>query len=178
MRVQATLTHLNAGAQLLLMKSLVAVAVAIVLVGCGGDVQPPPTSPVTDRSEATPGERCLAAAAAARTRPDNAPETIEVAHILVRHDALPRDQAPRSREEACLKALEARKRLEAGDDFEAVVQEFSDEKSRSTTFGNLGTVRADDVNPRFADAAFALEVNGLSYVVETKAGFHVIVRTE
>ena len=46
------------------------------------------------------------------------------------------------------------------------------------TGGALGSVSKSDLDPTFANAAFSLDVNELSHVVETDRGFHVIVRTE
>jgi parvulin-like peptidyl-prolyl isomerase len=102
---------------------------------------------------------------------------IEVAHILVRHaDSRAAEGATRTKGAACLRALAALDALKAGQEWEAVYAEYSDEKS--ATEGNLGSVSKDDLDPTFAAAAFALDVNELSYVVETERGFHVIVRLE
>src|SRR5690606_10835529 len=103
------------------------------------------------------------------------PRKIHVAHILVRHAALPEPQgATRSREAACLRALEALEALaKDGADFDATAGKFSD----SPSF-DLGRVSADELDAAFAAAAFSLSPNELSYVVETGRGFHVILRKE
>lgn len=156
----------------------------LLLMGCGaggtaaepetGAATPAPAEPTEPK---TPGARCLADARAPRTPKDSAPASIGVSHILIRHAELrdPRG-ATRSREQACLRALEARKKLEASGDWDAVVDEYSD--AAGATKGALGTVSRDQLDSTFADAAFALDVNELSYVVETERGFHIIVRTE
>ncbi len=157
------------------------VLLTLALVGgCGGaqgagtGAQEPSTA---DSASHGPGAACLEDAATPREVPADAPESIEVAHILVRHAELERPEgATRSREAACLRALAAREKLEHGAEWEATVAEFSD--APGATEGNLGVVSRDELAPEFANAAFSLEVNQLSYVVETDRGFHVIVRLE
>ncbi len=123
------------------------------------------------------GKQCLKDAAAPRELGPNAPNRIEVSHILVRHDGLERPQgATRSPEEACLRALKALEVLQGGAEWDEVVEKYSD--ASGATMGSLGYVSQPDVDPKFADAAFNLEVNELSYVVETDRGFHIILRTD
>ncbi len=150
------------------------VGAAAVIVACGAS-SPPPTS----RADAptSRGKQCLLDAAAPRTPKPDAAAKIGVSQILVRHAELERPLgATRAREAACLRALEARQKLEAGADFAEVVAQYSD--GGKDTGGVLGRVSRDELDPKFADAAFALDVNELSYVVETPRGFHVILRTE
>ena len=144
---------------------------------CGGSqAAKPAAAPEAGTAESSEAQ-CLADAEAPRTPPPNAPESIEVAHVLVRHADLVRPEgATRTRGQACLRALQAREALESGEVWEEVVAEYSD--AADATSGSLGTVTRDDLDKRFADAAFALEPNQLSYVVETDRGFHVIVRLE
>lgn len=125
----------------------------------------------------TPGERCLAEAGAPREPTADAPSAIFVSHILIRHKDLKRPEgALLSREQACLKALEALEALNSSGDWNQVVDDFSD--SGKSTHGDLGKIGPEDVTRAFSDAAFALDVNELSYVVETDRGFHVILRTQ
>ncbi|EYF08615.1 Peptidyl-prolyl cis-trans isomerase PpiD [Chondromyces apiculatus DSM 436] len=127
----------------------------------------------------SPAARCLAAAEAARPRRADEPAKISVKHILVRHAGADRaDGATRTREEACLRALEARDKVRGGADFDALVSEYSDEAGAASRAGSLGAIERADVLPPFADAAFELDRNQLSDVVETKYGFHLILRTE
>jgi parvulin-like peptidyl-prolyl isomerase len=142
--------------------------------GCGGKSAQgkgaDPTSAGLAASE--PGEQCLRDARTKRHPPEDAPERIEVRHILVRHRELARPEgATRTPAEACLRALEAIRRLEAGGDWPEVVTEFSDARS-----DDLGSVARDELSPTFADAAFELGSGELSYVVESDRGFHVIWR--
>ena len=101
-------------------------------------------------------------------------------HVLVKHKAAKNapETVTRSREEACLRALEARDKMLAGADFDAIVTEYSDEKGAADRRGSLGSVERAEVAPPFADAAFELSIGQMSDVVETDFGFHLILRSE
>lgn len=70
-------------------------------------------------------------------------------------------------------AEEARKRALAGEDFAELAKELSEGPS-APDGGDLGFFVHQQMVPAFADAAFALEVGGISEVVRTNFGFHVI----
>ena len=109
-------------------------------------------------------------------KPD-APRSITVSQILVRHAGLKRPEgATRTAEEACLRALRALNALQSGASWDDVVREYSD--APGTGDGSLGRIKTDDVEPAFANAAFALDVDELSYVVKTDRGFHIILRRD
>lgn len=119
------------------------------------------------------GRECLTDASTPIDRPPNAPARIEVRHILVRHSELTDPKgASRTKQAACLQALEALQALQSGTvEWSAAVAKYGDSKD-----DDLGRVSADELDPAFAGAAFSLEVDQLSYVVETPRGFHVILR--
>jgi parvulin-like peptidyl-prolyl isomerase len=108
------------------------------------------------------------------------PPKITVKHVLVKYKGSKRadDKIARSRGEACLRAIEARDKVRNGDDWDAVVKDYSDEAGAATRGGSIGAVERKDVAKPFADAAFELKPNQMSDVVETEFGFHVILRTE
>ena len=149
------------------------------LGACGGSPAPDAAA-AAPVSEASPGARCLAEATAEAARRDDEPAQIGVKHILVKHAQSERAPADvtRTREEACLRALSALEALKGGADFDEVVATYSDEAGAETRGGSLGSIRRDDVDPAFADAAFALDLNAVTHVVETKFGFHIILRTD
>lgn len=119
--------------------------------------------------------RCLEDASAPRVPPRDAPDTIDVAHVLVRHSGLSSPkEVTRRRGAACLRALAALEALQGGATWNSVVDEYSD--SGRATHGELGRVSREQLEPAFGDAAFALSPQELSYVVETSRGFHVILR--
>ena len=144
---------------------------------CGGSQAAETPAPTAATS---PAARCLAEASAKRARRAEEPAQIGVKHILVKHAESERAGAEirRTREQACLRALEALEELKGGADFDAVVATYSDEAGAASRGGSLGAIRRDDVDPAFADAAFLLDLDGVSYVVETKFGFHLILRSE
>lgn len=108
------------------------------------------------------------------------PREIAARHVLVMHrDAASAPESiTRSRAEARTRAEEVLRRARAGEDFAALAREFSDEPGAAQSGGSLGRFGRGRMVRDFEDAAFALDVNGLSEVVETQFGFHVIQRTE
>ena len=101
-----------------------------------------------------------------------------IAHILVRHRELKRPHgATRTREKACRRATKARNVLLDGAlSWEEAVEKYSDAPGANE--GSLGKVSRDELNKAFAEAAFALDVDELSYVVESNSGYHIILRQE
>lgn len=108
------------------------------------------------------------------------PRVITARHILVMHAESQR--APpgieRTRAQARARAEEALRRARAGEDFAALVREYSDEPGAGDRGGSLGPFRHGMMVRAFEDAAFALQVDQISDVVETDFGYHVIQRTE
>lgn len=159
-------------------------ALSFIAAGCaaGAQSEPKTTADAKDAPQSVASlsqaeSECLENAEAPRAVPPGAPDRISVAHILVRHNQLERPLgATRTRGQACLHALSALEALQAGEEWNAVVDEYSD--SEKSTHGRLGRLSRDDVTPAFRDAAFSLEPNQLSYVVETDRGFHIILRED
>lgn len=151
----------------------------LVFVGCGG-AQKKDSADSSDlellvRNPKDPGMQCLLDAEIVRQAPADAPERIDLAHIVVRHAGVKdAGDVTRTREEACLRAIEAREKLFAGGDWETVYAEYSD--SKGATQGVLYDVTQGSLDQQFAGAAFSLQVDELSFPVETKRGFHIIWR--
>jgi peptidyl-prolyl cis-trans isomerase NIMA-interacting 1 len=162
------------------MRQLVLI-LALSVVACGGkhkgdrEAKSASGRERTEHRDDSPGTKCIDEAKTARTPPTEAPERMDLAQILVRHAGV-RDAGDvyRTREEACLRAMEARQKLLAGGDWDEVFKEYSDAKG--ATQGVLYDVTQGSLDPAFAGAAFSLAVDELSYVVETKRGFHIIWR--
>jgi hypothetical protein len=140
-----------------------------------------PEAPATAEGAAPGPEReCLERANGEHTKRPDEPTRIGLRHILVRHAESKRADGTvtRTRGQACLRALEALNALEAGTEWDQAVAKYSDEQGAATRRGSLGSLTRDDLDPAFADAAFELEPDQVSYVVESPAGFHVILRVE
>jgi parvulin-like peptidyl-prolyl isomerase len=149
--------------------------------GSGGGASPEiKTASAASHGGNGPASHCLEIAGASRARKPDEPAKIGASHVLVKY-AGAKKAAPsitRTREEACLRAEEARSKLEQGTSFAEVVRTYSEEPGAATRDGAIGSIERSNVVPPFADAAFELKPGEVSHVVETDFGFHVILRTE
>lgn len=129
-----------------------------------------PNAPELDNSPPPPSAEELA----------GQPEQISARHLLVAYKGALRASPGigRSKPEAKARAEEAQKRALAGEDFKELVKQYSDEPGAPERGGDLGKFERGSMVPAFANAAFALPVNGISTVVETQFGYHVILRYE
>lgn len=66
-------------------------------------------------------------------------------------------------------------RVRAGEDFAALATEHSQDPASATAGGDLGWFRRGFMVDEFEDAAFSLLEGGISEVVETEFGFHIIL---
>jgi len=155
----------------------VAAGGALASTHCGGGA-PSAVSPAGSAQPAATA--CFALAGVKRERNPAEPSKISVRHVLVQYTGAKNARPPvsRTREEACLRALQARDELRGGADFVEVVKKYSDEPGAASRSGSLGSVERKDVAPPFADAAFELHTKEFSDVVESDFGFHVIMRME
>lgn len=75
-------------------------------------------------------------------------------------------------------ANQIRQRLDAGENFAALAQEFSDDRGSALNGGELGWVRPGQMVPSFEEAMRALEVGEISQPVRSRFGYHLIVVDE
>jgi len=97
-------------------------------------------------------------------------EQVQARHILFKVEETAdeaTDTAARS------KAEKARERALAGEDFAKLATELSEGPS-GPRGGDLGYFEKNQMDPQFADVAFALKVGEISAVVKTQFGYHVI----
>lgn len=96
------------------------------------------------------------------------PEQVQVTHILI--------EVPKhKREEALRIAQEARAKIVAGADMNALAKEISEDPSAQQNGGRLDWRTREQLDTQFARAAFALAKSGdLSQPVLSKYGYHVI----
>jgi hypothetical protein len=168
------------------MKKLTVLATLVIATGgalasshCGGGGTPSAAAPGSS-APSPAAAACFALAGVKRQRNPNEPGKILVRHVLVQYAGSKNARSPvtRSRDEACLRALQARDELRAGADFVEVVKKYSDEPGAASRSGSIGNVERKDLAPPFADAAFELHMKEFSDVVESDFGFHVIMRME
>lgn len=104
---------------------------------------------------------------------DDEARTITVQHILIKTYSLNEEgeRVPYSetaRKEAYQRASEALKRAKAGEDFTALIAEYSEDSNASYSFGK-GTM-----DSAFEEAAFNLATDEISGIVESVHGYHII----
>lgn len=100
------------------------------------------------------------------------PPSVHVAHILI---SVPKKASDQEIKEANDKVAKLQKRLKAGDSFETLAKEYSDDKETSASGGDLSWLVPGEMFPDFEKAAFALEKKGqISEPFKTQYGYHVI----
>lgn len=98
-------------------------------------------------------------------------QQVRASHILMQVPP----QASSTEVDSVRRAMESiRARLEAGEDFESLAREFSQDPGSGPQGGDLGWFAREDMVRPFSDAAFELDPGETSGVVQTPFGFHVI----
>jgi peptidyl-prolyl cis-trans isomerase C len=98
-------------------------------------------------------------------------DSVHASHILF---GAPQDASPAQKSEAKAKAQAALKQIKGGADFATIARAQSQDPGSAQNGGDLGFFPKGQMNPQFEDAAFKLKVGGVSPVIETPFGFHVI----
>ncbi len=96
---------------------------------------------------------------------------VDASHIMVR---LAADATPSDTFAAYNKAMNIRKRLLAGEAFEKIAKEESDDPSAKVNNGNLGWFSAFSMVYPFENAAYNTPVGEFSLPVRSKYGYHII----
>jgi len=103
----------------------------------------------------------------------NDPASLELnlAHILV---AVPENAGEAQVAALRAKALRVQERARAGEDFARLAGEVSDAPGAKQSGGVVGLRTADRYPPLFVEAAQALPPGGVSAIIRSGAGFHVV----
>jgi parvulin-like peptidyl-prolyl isomerase len=149
------------------------------VLGCEGEpapepkpepaLQPPPApAPARPPPEPKPQE------------PAAEPSEIAAQHILIAYrgaKAAP-PEVRRSRAQAQKLAEEVLGKARGAEDFTKLVAQYSEDLGSKDRMGSLGKFTRDKMVKPFSDAAFKLQVNGISDVVQSDFGFHIIKRKQ
>jgi len=100
----------------------------------------------------------------------NMPDEVKASHILIKAGE---KATPEEKQKAKEKIDALRARLMSGEDFAKLAKENSEDGSAQTG-GDLGYFKKGAMVKPFEDAAFGLEKDQLSPVVETQFGYHII----
>ena len=156
---------------------LLALASFVLVTACDDEKKTAPAPTASVAVSAPPAETSAAPVASA---PKAAPDAVAAQHVLVAYKGAknaPKTVA-RSKAEAKQRAEEVLGKAKGGGDFTALVSEYSDDPGSRERAGSVGKFTRDRMVKPFSDAAFALDVGGVSAVVETEFGFHVIKRNQ
>ena len=103
-------------------------------------------------------------------------EQVQASHILLMYAGSMRSTATRTKEEALAQIRELKTKLDGGEDFGDLARAHSDCPSAQQG-GDLGLFGRGQMVPEFDAAAFSIQVDAVSDVVETEFGYHLLKRT-
>jgi peptidyl-prolyl cis-trans isomerase C len=98
-------------------------------------------------------------------------DTVHASHILI---GMPQNPTADQKSQAKTRAQAVLKQVRSGGDFASVARAESQDSGSAQNGGDLGFFPKGQMTPAFEEAAFKLKPGGLSPVVETPFGFHII----
>ncbi len=104
----------------------------------------------------------------------NVPDEVKASHILIK---VSEKATPEEKKAAKDKIDALRARLMSGEDFAKLAKENSEDGSAANG-GDLGYFKKGDMVKPFEDAAFGMDKDQMSPVVETQFGYHIIKVTD
>ena len=102
-------------------------------------------------------------------------DRVQASHILLCYAGAMQSTATRSKDEAQAEIDGIKARIDDGADFTEMARAHSECPSAADG-GSLGEFGRGAMVPEFEEAVFGLEVGGVSDVVETPFGYHLIHR--
>jgi len=102
---------------------------------------------------------------------DRMQEEVRASHILITAEA---NADPKDTLKALQKATDLRKRVEAGEDFDQLAKEYSEDPSAKQNGGDLGYFTAMQMVYPFENAAFTTPKGNVSQPIRTRFGYHII----
>jgi parvulin-like peptidyl-prolyl isomerase len=103
-------------------------------------------------------------------------DSVRASHILLMYQGSARSSASRSKADAETQIKALKTELDGGANFATLATQHSDCPSKSKG-GDLGSFGPGQMVKAFEETAFALPVGGVSGIVETQFGYHIIQRT-
>jgi parvulin-like peptidyl-prolyl isomerase len=98
-------------------------------------------------------------------------DSVHAAHILF---GVPQNATPDQKTEVKTKATAVLKTIKAGGDFATLARANSQDPGSAQNGGDLGFFPKGQMTPAFEEAAFKLKPGGISPLVETPFGYHII----
>jgi peptidyl-prolyl cis-trans isomerase D len=102
------------------------------------------------------------------------PDRVKASHILIQADASPTSPTGLTDEAAEKLAKDLLAKVRAGADFAALAKQYSTDPGSKTKGGDLGWFSKGAMVPEFEKAVLALPTGGISDVVKTQYGYHII----
>jgi peptidyl-prolyl cis-trans isomerase SurA len=97
------------------------------------------------------------------------PATVEAYHLVL----FPSVEL-QEKKETIEKLIALKTRIQAGEDFAMLAQQYSEDPGSARDGGELGFWRIGELDPAYEQAALALNPGAISDPVETRFGFHII----
>jgi len=98
------------------------------------------------------------------------PQRVKVRHILIKSDPKDAEAAAKARQ----KAESIREEAAKGRDFAVLAKQHSEDPGTKDRGGEIGFITRGQVVPEFEEAAFSLKAGGISNVIQTPYGLHIL----
>ncbi len=99
------------------------------------------------------------------------PEERRASHILIK---LTEDASPDMIEQAEKRAEDIYKKVQAGEDFAKLAENYSEDEATAKEGGDLGYFQRGRMVPEFDSKAFSMSIEEISAPVKSQFGFHII----